>query len=181
MAPRKGYGYDWVALKREWLAGNETLEAFRVRHNIVNERNFHLQVRKGGWKAARQEIARATDAKVAAEIVKKGVEEWEDEVALLKGIRAQVAYLLRGHLDKEGNVIAPMPPKLLKDLAETVAKSVIAKKHIKGEPVGPEGGDGETSQHLHLHAHIVRVVNEIQADGGPTPPPPPRLRHQRGG
>lgn len=182
MSPRKGFALDWDALKREWLGTNETLNAFRARKGIVNHRNFYLQVKKGGWEDAKHKQATALEAKVQAAAVQKGFEEWEEEVALLKGIRAQVAHVLKGRIDKEGNVVRPIPAQELKALAEVVAKSVVAKKHIRGEPVGDEGGDKPGATHLHLHAYAVQVVNEIEADrDSPTPLAPPALGHKRGG
>lgn len=182
-SPKTGKAsHDWEALKLEWLSGDFTLKQFAASKGILNETNFYRQVKKSGWVAARARLEVEIAKKVEAKLVAQGVKDWEEEVTLLKGIRAQVAHALRGRIDKDGNVIEGIPAQELKALAEVVAKSVVAKKHIRGEPVEGEGGGKTAENHLHLHAHMVQVINEIEADGdGPTPLTPPVLGHQRGG
>ena len=170
----------WENLRREWLASNMSLAEFITHKGIKKSKAVYQQATRGGWHHQKASLEREIDRRVQSKIVKDGVKEWEEEIALLKGIRSHVAYILKSHVDKDGNVTKVIPAKELKELAEVVNKGVIAKKHIRGEPV--DGEDSEEKTHFHLHAHMVKVVNEIEAEGpGPTPLTSPFLGHKPGG
>lgn len=178
-SPKKRY--DWEALKREWLAGDpkESLNAFRERHGIVNDKNFAKHVKAGKWTEARREIQAKATQEVADNLVGAKVEEFERQIKLMGAIENHVAHLLKRHMSPDGKIISDIDPFELKALAEIVSKSVVTRKQIKGDPVGGEGGGGNTT--INLHQTIVQVVSEIEKDGdGPTLLAPPVIDHKRG-
>jgi hypothetical protein len=177
--PRKAFDYDWAALKREFLAGNETPNAFKDRKGIVNEANFWRRIKKDSWVAARKEIQDRATQEVADKLVEGKVEEFERQLKLYGAIENHVAHLLKKHVSPEGRIISDIDPFELKALAEIVSKSVVTRKQIKGETVMGEGGGGNTT--INLHQTLVQVVNEVEKDGDPTPLDPPQLGHKRGG
>ncbi len=171
----------WNDLRREFLYSNLTLTEFMKYKGITKTKAVFQRATREKWHHEKAALEVEIDKIVQARIVKDGVKEWEEEIRLLKGFRDQVSFVLKKHMDKDGNVTSAIEPTELKALAEVVTKNVVARKHIKGEPVGEDGAKpGDT--HLHLHAYAVQVVNEIEADGdGPTPLTPPHLDHKSGG
>lgn len=172
--------YDWEELKREFLAGDpkDTPNAFRERKGISNEKAFYKNVNGSRWLEARKEIQEKATQELADKLVDGKVKEFERQIKLMGAIENHVAHLLKRHMTPEGKIISNIDPFELKALAEIVSKSVVTRKQIKGEPVGGEGGGGNTT--INLHQTMVQVVNEIEKDGdGPTPLTPPALDNKR--
>lgn len=173
---RRGHSlHDWDALEREWLASDHSLNAFRKLKKIGNEKNFYKQVSDRKWIDKKKRIEEVASAIVEKKLGKQTADEWERQIRLLTAIESQVATLLRNCVDKNGKITRPMEPLELKALAETVSKSVAARKNIKGEGGGdPENPTGTTN--ISLHATFVKIGNEIEAENDTptllTPPPP---------
>lgn len=151
--------FDWQALKMEWLAGSETLNAFRIRKEIVSKEHFYRMVEEHGWLAHRNRLHAAALAKVTPKIIADLSKRYyfqEKSWLTVEGIIARALKKIAAAED-----IATVAPEVLESLTRTLERTLKSRKLIHGEPTGEAPADGVPEPGTLNHAQIVALIQAM--------------------
>lgn len=149
---------DWTALRAEFLAGGESLNAFRLRHGL-NRNWFYAKAQ--GWESER--------AKIRERAVKKSEARVGDFYA---AFARETRDLLRGLLRHAKEFLAladggrtVLPPMEIATLGRAVSEALKAAHLLEGKPtesftIRPERGD--------LNRRLVDLLEAMDGERPPT-------------
>lgn len=145
---------DWDALRMEFLQSKETLNQFKIRHQIKNSQWFYKKAR--AWNQERANLVSNAQKKVIKHAERELAENWKGYIDLLGGLKAQIAKIISDSLDADGRVIQPIEPSQLKDIAHTIEKALKSEKLVLGEPTEITEDKSETK-----HVQVVQVLQML--------------------
>lgn len=146
--------WDWPALKMEWLASNESLNAFRVRKDIRNIGDFYQRVEADSWVDAKEEIRSRAAARVENSLVKDTAKRWGDYRKLFEASKAQVAQIFNSTV-KDGKIVRPMTPLELAQLVGAVDRMLKAESFM-------DGGPSERIETRNINLDMVDLIEKIE-------------------
>jgi len=141
---------DWPTLKLEFLNSKETLNEFRIRHKISNQRNFYKQT--AGWSEERKNLVRKSLDKAVEKIGKKLTEEFTVYPDMFMGSEAVLAKYIREALQND------LEPSQFNYVVQSLCNLLKHKKLLFGEPTEITENKGEGSKHV----HIVQVLQMLK-------------------
>lgn len=150
---------DWQLLKMEWLAGSETLNAFRIRKEIVNKKHFYEMIEEHGFLAHRDRLHAAALAKAAPRLIADLSRRYyfqEKQWLTVEGIIARALKKLAATED-----IEKLAPEVLESLTRSLERALKSRKLVHGEPTGEAPADGVPTPGTLNHAQIVGLIQAM--------------------
>lgn len=148
---KAGYKYNWYRVKSEFMSHiDKSLTKILEEHNIPPCQNTHNHT--NGWIDERNEMMKRVLDRTMERTENRLVEEWKQEIDVLKAIRFKVAERLKEAIDNNQKV----DPGDLLQYMTTMEKNVKTHKLIRGEPEKIE-------EHRSIHLAVVQLIGEIES------------------
>lgn len=133
---------NWEQLRGEFLASDESLNQFRIRHGISRD---YFYVKTKSWPAERTQTREDAISIIKDKAIPEMYEQFvTQQKSILQMLNVQIIELYKKTLDKDGkNVIAPLKSGELVNIANTVSLALKSFRLIEGKSTGDEGGGPE--------------------------------------
>lgn len=150
---------DWDGLKVEWLAGSETLNAFRLRKKISSTGHFYRVVEENGWEAARERIRKTAAQRTEGRLVTETVKNWDQYRRLMADCRARAEKILK-RTQKGDEDLTPLE---LQQLVASIEKLLKSESFLDG---GPSERVENPATATPTHAQVVELLRMMR-EGDP--------------
>lgn len=143
---RRNRRHDWDALRLEWLAGTDTMSAFRDKKGI--SRSLFLRMtKKHKWKEAREKLRAKVIAKGQEKVEGIVAKRWEQQMRLWGDVESQVQSLLSKKKGLKASDVAA--------LSVALERALKSQRLIRGEST-------ENTVSKNYHAVMVDMVEKLE-------------------
>jgi hypothetical protein len=140
---------NWPALRAEWLSGNESLTAFKMRHGITHSARWMSETAE--WKQAKAAIVSNAEAQTGDAITKQLVKRWGVYRELLDDCLTQAKTLSKKK--------KPTPAQL-SQLSTAIEKLLKSDSFLHGGPTERVENKGDQPV---THSMMVALLKALEA------------------
>ena len=120
---------NWEKIKRDFLFSDDTLNKVANRHNLSNP-CIYKHAKAENWPEQKKKFQQNVTHEIAEEMTDQSVEEWKNQIKLLRAVEYQAAKILRKY---HGDDKPAIKPSHLVNLAFALNISLKSQKLIHGQ------------------------------------------------